>query len=252
MRTLKNAIASTMMRLAPKAWLELNIRRRNPNFGPEYWILPKLCRKDALAIDIGGNQGWFAYYMAQLSREVHVFEPNPVCLGQIERVRSANMIIHPLGLSDKPGTMTLRYDPENTGIGTIESANTLSNNPGIQRLIKRNVTVDVLDSFALEGVACIKIDVEGHEPAVLRGARKLLSVERPCLLMELEFRHNPRTFDEVWSVLDPLGYRMLACTNMGLESVDRTRLADLQVGQPETNPEYVYNFVFAPPGRNDL
>ncbi len=252
MSILKNAIASTMIRRAPKAWLELSILRRNPNLGPEYWILPRLCRKDALAVDIGGNQGWFAYYMAKLSREVHVFEPNPVCLEQIERVRSVNMIIHPLGLSDKPGTMALRFDPDNTGIGTVEPANMLSNNPGIRRLVERNVAVDVLDNFALKGVACLKIDVEGHEPAVLRGARKLLAVERPCLLIEMEFRHNPRAFDEVWSVLDPLGYRMLACTNRGLESVDRARIADLQVGRPETNPAYIYNFVFSPPERNDL
>lgn len=53
--------------------------------------------------------------------------------------------------------------------------------------------------FIKKPVACIKIDVEGHELAVIRGARKLLSAHRPFVLCE----YNPRTAMAAgWTALD--------------------------------------------------
>ena len=53
--------------------------------------------------------------------------------------------------------------------------------------------------FIKKPVACIKIDVEGHELAVIRGARKLLSAHRPLVLCE----YNPRTAMAAgWNALD--------------------------------------------------
>lgn len=55
------------------------------------------------------------------------------------------------------------------------------------------------DGFIKKPVACIKIDVEGHDLAVIRGARKLLSEHRPFVLCE----YNPRTAMAVgWNALD--------------------------------------------------
>jgi len=244
---LKHIINDNLEEAAPGLWLSLNILRRNRNFGPEYWLLPKLCPKDQTSLDIGGNRGWFAYYMARLSREVHVFEPNPICLSQLARLKTRNMTIHEFALSDRAGVAKMRFDPNNTGTGTIEAANNLTNNPGIREVIELDVMVRTLDSLALSEVGFIKIDVEGHEPAVLRGGQALLAANRPVLLMELELRHNPSAFEEVWSLLDPLGYQMKCCTRAGLQSVDRTRIAKLQIGRPETNSAYVNNFVFTPP-----
>jgi FkbM family methyltransferase len=184
--------------------------------------------------------------MSRLSRRVHVFEPNPLCLSQLARYKTANMTVHEFALSDRTGSATMRFDPDNTGIGTIESANSLTNNPGIRRVVEIDVPVKTLDSLGLADVGFIKIDVEGHEPAVLRGAQIILATSRPALLVELELRHNRSVFEEVWSVLDPLGYRMQCCTRAGLQPVDRANIAQLQIGTPESNPDYVYNFVFLP------
>jgi FkbM family methyltransferase len=247
--SLKGTINDRLEEIAPKLWLSLNILRRNRNFGPEYWLLPKLCRKDSIALDVGGNRGWFAYYMARLSSKVHVFEPNPICLSALERYKTPNMVIHEFALSDRAGVAKMRFDPNNTGIGTIETANSLTNNPGIREIVELDVVVKTLDSLDFSDVGFIKIDVEGHEPAVLRGAKKLLTASRPALLIELELRHNPAVFEEVWHLLDPLGYQMKCCTQRGLQPLDRARIATLQTGRPESNPDYVNNFVFVPPQR---
>lgn len=242
----KATINNALEKAIPKTWMDINILRRNRNFGPEYWVLPNFCRGDAVSIDVGGNRGFFAYYMARLSREVHVFEPNPICLAQLARLRRSNMVVHEVALSDHAGTAEMRFDPNNTGVGTIESANTLAGNSGIKEVVELRVPIRTLDSFGLSNVAFLKIDVEGHEPAVLRGARALLAGNRPSILIELELRHNPTVFEAVWSELDPLGYDMRACTRSGLAPVDRSRIADLQRGGPDTNPAYVNNFVFTP------
>jgi FkbM family methyltransferase len=250
--SLKRMINDKLEEMTPKLWLSLNILRRNRNFGPEYWLLPKLCRKESIALDVGGNRGWFAYYMARLSREVHVFEPNPICLSQLARVKTSNMIIHEFALSDRAGVAKMRFDPNNTGIGTIEPANSLTNNPGVREVVELDVVVKTLDSLALSEVGFIKIDVEGHEPAVLRGAKNLLNAHRPVLLMELELRHNPTAFEEVWGLLEPLGYQMKCCTQAGLQPADRAHIAKLQMGRPEINPGYVHNFVFVPSHRPEI
>lgn len=243
---LKHEISKNFEEKAPKLWLSLNILRRNRNFEPEYWLLPQLCRRDMISLDIGGNRGWYAYYMARLSRAVHVFEPNPVCFSQLARSKTANMTVHEFALSDRDGKATMRFDPSNTGIGTIERANSLTKNAGIREVVEIEVPIKTLDSFGFSDVGFIKIDVEGHEPAVLRGAQMLLAANRPALLVELEIRHNPNVFEEVWSLLDPLGYRMQRCTIAGLQPVDRANVAMLQTGTPETNRDYIYNFVFLP------
>jgi FkbM family methyltransferase len=245
--SLKSIVNDRLEEIAPKLWLSLNILRQNPNFGPEYWLLPKLCSKQSIALDIGGNRGWFAYYMARLSKKVHVFEPNPICLSALKRYKTANMIIHEFALSDRTGIAKMRFDPNNTGIGTIEAANSLTNNSGIRKIVELDVAVKTLDGLNFSDVQFIKIDVEGHEPAVLRGAKNLLRVSRPALLLELELRHNPAVFEEVWRVLDPLGYQMKCCTKAGLQTVDRGRIGTLQTGHPESNPNYINNFVFEPP-----
>ncbi len=252
MNSLKQAISDGLEAFAPKTWLDLNILRRNRNFGPEYWLLPRLCQKRRVSLDVGGNRGWFAYYIARYSREVHVFEPNPICQAQVARLQTPNMILHKVGLSDKGGEALMRFDPKNTGIGTIEAKNLLTGNPGVGALVELKVPVKTLDDYGFSDVAFIKIDVEGHEPAVLRGGKRLLATNRPVLLMELELRHNPSAFNEVWGMLDPLGYRRKACTQSGLVPVDRTQIGGLQTGRPETNPDYINNFVFAPPDRPEL
>ena len=53
----------------------------------------------------------------------------------------------------------------------------------------------------------IKIDVEGHELAVLEGAQRTLERYRPTLLVECEARHHPdRDFRTVFSAVESLGY----------------------------------------------
>ncbi len=246
---LKSVVAASLERAAPRLWLEINIARRNRHYEPEFWLLPALCDPTQGAVDVGGNEGVFAYYLSRLSRSVDVFEPNPICLAQIARIHRGNMVVHPVALSDTAGQATLRFDPRNTGIGTIESANRLSDNPGIGAVIERDVPVCRLDDFGLTDVAFIKIDVEGHEPSVLGGAQRLLDASRPTLLVEIEKRHNALAFEQVDGLLRPFDYSAWFLQEAVLRRFSPDDVDRLQVRATNGDGRYVNNFIFIPERR---
>jgi FkbM family methyltransferase len=250
--TLKSTIASLGKRVAPRVWLSLEIARRNPHFEREYWLLPQLSRRDANAVDVGGNTGIFAYYLSKVVKVVHVFEPNPICLARLERLRRRNMVIHELALSDHRGEATMRFDPGNDGVGTIEERNRLDKNPGIQSVVERTVKVCPLDDLHLDDIAFMKIDVEGHEPSVLRGATQLIGAQKPVLLIEIERRHNATAFEEVEGVLAPLGYSSWRLSEGGLVPVSRSEIDGLQVLPMSADRDYVNNFIFVPRERGEV
>lgn len=145
-------------------------------------------------IDIGSNIGLYALYAAKLigrNGKVIAFEPTPETYKRLQeniQLNDFEKIIVPqnIGLSDKEGTMKLNsfangYDAWNTFATPSERFN------GEQI----DVSVDTLDNslektkLPIGGIALIKIDVEGWETYVLKGAKKLLSTEdSPVLLVE--------------------------------------------------------------------
>ena len=102
----KSACSSFLKKHAPRTLMALDIARHNRHFEPEYWLLPRLCQGNASSVDVGGNTGHYAYYLSRLTRQVHVFEPNPICLAQLRRVQRRNMVFHEVALSDHAGTAT--------------------------------------------------------------------------------------------------------------------------------------------------
>jgi FkbM family methyltransferase len=84
-----------------------------------------------------------------------------------------------LALSDGEGTAALHYNPRvplTTG-ASLEDGNVLHHDA----IVIRRVT---LDALGFRNVAAIKIDVERHEPCVLRGALRTIAQDRPTLLIE--------------------------------------------------------------------
>jgi FkbM family methyltransferase len=135
-------------------------------------------------IDVGANVGYMTLAMIARMRDagrVFSFEPHPVLYGEFRgnvasaRNRYPNVEVIELreALSDTRGTAWLSHPPgfeDNRGLAAI-AARDGENARGHEVSTRR------LDDYADElgaKVALAKIDVEGHEPAVLRGARGLL------------------------------------------------------------------------------
>lgn len=143
-----------------------------------------------IAIDVGANLGWYTVLLSRLSEpgaRIFAFEPDPETyrlLCENLRANSAcGVTALNLALGETPGTAMLhRYKTSNNGRHTLSAG---SDGGGGQC----EVSVQTLDSFcASRGlgatrVRLLKIDVEGFEYYVVRGATSLLQ-RCDCILLE--------------------------------------------------------------------
>jgi FkbM family methyltransferase len=160
------------------------------------------CPSGLMVVDVGANVGNHAVYFDKIlaAREVVVFEPNEaaskILLKNISLNECHNINTRYLGfgVSDALG----RYR-----IGT-----TPHNNLGGTRLVADSggsiLTVSLDDVLSCFRVGLIKIDVEGMEMSVLRGATKLIAVAAPVMTIEV----TPESISEVRAFLEGCGYRI--------------------------------------------
>jgi FkbM family methyltransferase len=190
----------------PSLAFEIDFRRRNNNFEKDVWLTKLFCGKEFVSIDVGANQGLYSHYLSKFSARVIAFECNPFLTANLRRTLPKNVQLYSVALSQASGVAKLRFDPENTGIGTIEPSNSLKNNKGIKNVDAIDVAKMPLDELGLELVSFMKIDIEGHELDCLKGAENLLRTSRPVLLIEIEERHCPGNLDLVPEYLAGFGY----------------------------------------------
>jgi len=137
-------------------------------------------------LDIGANIGCTALLFSDLADHVHAFEPSPTTHELLVRnVRGAKGITtHNVGLGDAPGTTELTFAPNNRSGGFVSNRTSASAGHTVEK-----ISIDTLDRVAgelgLTSVDFIKIDVEGFEAHVIRGARKTLSRYSPIVVLEL-------------------------------------------------------------------
>lgn len=195
--------------------LEVNYLRHYRRWEPDLWLIPKFCNKNYSAIDIGANMGIYSRWMAKYSKHVESFECNYFLWSYLSKVLPKNATLQRFALSDKAGKADFRFDPNNTGIGTIETKNSLNENLGIKTIEIIKVDVCRLDDFKFPPVSFIKIDVEGHELDVLKGGKNLILRDKPTLLIEIEERHCQGNIKAVPIWLKSLGYESFVLGNNG-------------------------------------
>jgi FkbM family methyltransferase len=145
-----------------------------------------------LAVDAGAATGLYAYFMGKVASSVHCFEPNPDIFRKLELGRGRNIMAYNVALSDFAGTATLHLPPTGAGEASLEA------HPGRGSDIKVwQVETRTLDSYSFQDVGFLKIDVEGHEEAPLRGARQTIARSKPAIFIEIEERHLPGSVDRV-------------------------------------------------------
>jgi FkbM family methyltransferase len=159
------------------------------------WIRPLRQLTQPLVLDVGANAGLFSHLVWQTRKDVRlkIFEPLPRMAGKIrkwqERTGAEAEIINK-AVSDKPGIAELHTSAENDTTATLVGAKSGSTPLRVE-------TVNLDSVFPTENVFLIKIDVEGHEPAVIRGAQNLLQRTR-FLIVEA---HTPEALKAIQAVL---------------------------------------------------
>lgn len=215
------------------------------NAEPELPLLPALCRNDASALDVGANEGFFSYHLLPLTKNVIAFEPLPQMLVHLRKRYAGKMEIKGVILSDHAGEGKLRYPAGGYMSATVAQTNTSAIRSG--RVVETVVVpMATIDSFSFTDVGFIKIDVEGHEEAVLRGGLNTIKREMPNLMIEIEERHAPGSLARVSSLLGDigyLGYYLDAKQLLPLAQFDLRRDQVMQNGRPG---KYINNFLFIP------
>ena len=208
----------------------------------EISILMELVKARNVAVDIGANIGLYSYPLSKAFRKVVAFEPVPHCAAILKNYGAANIEVHNVGLSSFDGFLELHI-PVHNGV-EISGCASFSNIPGKDgKIITSPVTT--LDRCLLTGVSLMKIDVEGHELEVLKGADVTIKREKPVILIEIEQRHLDFPMEIIFNRLRSYGYQGYFISGKALLPLSEFSLHIHQRQQDlNSGGAYVCNFIF--------
>lgn len=184
------------------------------------FILSNLASGDVF-LDIGANVGWFSVLAADRvgpTGRVHAFEPRAETARLLDRSIADNgfsdrVTLHVTALGAEDGESRLLGSETSTNLGGFRLARDADE--AFPRMTSETVSLTALDSLPIEApVRLIKLDVEGAEPQVLEGARRLIARDRPLILSEVfapGLRHvSSQEPADYAALVAELGYRMHA------------------------------------------
>jgi FkbM family methyltransferase len=184
-------------------------------------------------LDVGANVGYYTLLAARRvgpAGRVIAVEPSPIAHERLAGVVAANGLaaeVHCIGLSDENGICSLFLTPEAMGNHSPTMVRHDGSGGALSVPVRR--LDDCLDEWGVASVDLLKIDVEGHEPAVFRGAERALASGRiGALLCE---------FNDFWLRQAGTTPRALHDFLTGLGFVDRG-------GTPALGPGCVDNRFF--------
>ena len=181
----------------------------------EIEVLERCLKPGDVFVDVGANIGYLTAVGASLvgpSGQVHSFEPVPDYFRRLEALRAANptyaIHVNQVALGDRRGTAEIAQAADgNIGWNTMV--------PGLLEgdaaRARHSVPIQPLDEYLAERgiaqVALLKIDAEGFELPVLRGASAFLerARPRPAILVEVAPGAYPLLGARVSDLFDLLG-----------------------------------------------
>jgi FkbM family methyltransferase len=220
-------------------------------------------------VDAGAHDGRLTLPLARLpGARVFAFEPLPPTFARLQQAVSAewngkipaHVTLRREALAERSGTTTISA-PRISGILQEEWASISKDyaalreaDPRVEAVESWPVPMLSLDDACLKEVAAIKIDVEGAELEVLRGAWTTLRRWRPILSIEIEERHrlgSTRSVPELLNELDYEGWFEFYREWWRIEQLD---LATMQRASPSpaeftVSHPYVFSFYFVPSER---
>jgi FkbM family methyltransferase len=195
----------------------------------QQWILREFpFGRRAHVIDVGANVGrWSAAMLATARRagrltavDLHAFEPSAETFTRLARqLRGQPVRLYKSALSDRAGWAELHVVGPGAGRNSLHRE--ACPEPGCVTEIVATTTLDChAERTRLDHVTLVKVDAEGHDLAVLRGARNLIAGHR---IWAAQFEYNHRWIDaraylrDAFELFQPYGYRLGKLTPDGIE-----------------------------------
>ena len=182
--------------------------------------LHRLIDPGDVVADVGANVGYLtslAAIRAGREGEVLAFEPHPTVYELLERNAARwrdsgaveNVELRRVALSDREGEGTLLAGPSfegNMGLSALASGEAPTE--GSNAITVPLARLD--ESVHAERLGLLKIDVEGHEPDVLRGAERLLE---NGAVRDIVFEDHDEYPSEATALVERAGYELISLAN---------------------------------------
>ena len=177
--------------------------------------------KDGIILDIGAHIGYHTLGCAARfpNSRVVAFEPNPINLKRLQENLDLNpevatrIQVLPVALSDVQGSLAFRsssnVEDQTSSGGYLERGSPPLEPAVYERsgfsasMVPTERLDDLIEEYGWKDIRIMKIDVEGAEHLVLKGALSLLARDRPALYIEV---HSVVCMLEVLTTIGPLGY----------------------------------------------
>ncbi len=231
-------------------WRALRARYRDQK--AELAAIRGSIQSNGIAVDVGANKGSYLYWLARWvpDGQAIAFEPQDELADYLRNavttIPMKNVIVESKGVADKPGLLEF-FSPG----GAVSPGASFSHRvPDREECARQSKEVVTLDAYFDEGapISVIKVDVEGFELQVFKGAQRILSEASPLLVFECENRHLEQgTVDDVLNFLYQRGYDGHYVHRGELIPAKQFNAAVQQLEEGEEfykNKDYCNNFVF--------
>ena len=216
-----------------------------------------------VALDVGAATGSYSWVLSRVSRQVYAFEPGKSHYGYLKKMAfGTNIEVINSAVGSTCARVKMFTPGENSC--ALHLATLSESNPVIEQngTVTSEVEQIALDSF-LAGkiekrgiVDFLKIDVEGYELDVLKGASEVISNYHPLIYCEIEVRHNA-DYRKVFEYLIAEGYdcyifrqgNFELFQDKNIEGMQKKNDLDVRLSgkyNPKLNM-YINNFVFQHP-----
>jgi FkbM family methyltransferase len=190
--------------------------------------LKAILRPGDTFVDVGAHIGYHSFYAAGVvgaAGRVFSFEPDPLVYARLERNLEPFPYAHAFHFAVWEREAELFFErswcAEESGWGSLTTVRTLGMGEQIP------IRAVSLDSWSREidprAVRAIKMDAEGSELAVLKGATKLIGESRAALLLEVNdvvLRQGGASGNLILAELRSLGYRLYEIRNTALHRLE--------------------------------
>jgi len=171
----------------------------------EKYMLPE---EGKCLVDIGASVGEWTVFAAKAGRQVYAFEPSPKAYDVLRKrtQKYPNIHVYPYALGDKDGVGRL-------GLAALSLSGTMDVEiKGLHNGGTIDVPVRSLDSLNIPNIGIIKIDTEGYETPILRGAKETIEKNKPRLIIEVHRASGkaaetfPEELQRIRAILKDYGY----------------------------------------------
>jgi FkbM family methyltransferase len=182
-------------------------------------LCAECCAKGGLMLDVGANFGYYSFLAAKLGCRVVAWEPVPAFRAFVQLALRLNNLTHrvhlrPAVISDVAG-MNITMTVPLKGIWGTASVGGLNVDPSIPSpTYSVRAVTETLDQMVTETPCMMKLDVEGYEPNVIKGARRFLAKHAPAVILS-EYTPGVMERARLWQRLPDYPASLRAMSDVG-------------------------------------